>query len=114
MRQRAPHAKVLAVGYPHIVDAKHVCSRLPLAKGDYAYAEEINQALTDTVRQAAKAAGVTYVDVWRISNGHDICAADPWINGSVNDSHRAPRFHPFAAEHAAVAKLILTMLGQGG
>jgi len=114
VRQRAPHAHVLAVGYPHIVDARHQCVRLPLATGDYAYAEQVNQALTETVREAARAAGATYVDVWAISAGHDVCATDPWINGSINDQHRAPRYHPFAAEHAAVATLIDSMLGQGG
>ena len=55
---------------------------------------------------AAKASGSTYVDVWSASQGHDVCSADPWINGTVNDQKRAARFHPFAVEQAAVAALV--------
>lgn len=110
VRSLAPHATVLAIGYPQIIDAAHVCARLPLARGDYAYAEQVNRALTETVRQAAAAAGVTYVDVWSISRGHDICSSDPWINGAAEAPGRAPRYHPFAAEHVAVAKLVEQVL----
>jgi lysophospholipase L1-like esterase len=102
----SPKAKVLLVGYPQIVDADHVCSKLPLARGDYAYAERVNRALTEAVEGAAKASGSTYVDVWSASQGHDVCSADPWINGTVNDQKRAARFHPFAVEQQAVAKLV--------
>jgi lysophospholipase L1-like esterase len=106
----APKAKVLAIGYPQLVSSDHVCSKLPLATGDYAYLEKINRALTVAVQQAAKATGSTYVDVWTLSKDHDICSADPWINGSVNQQGRAPRYHPFAAEHVAVATLIESLL----
>jgi lysophospholipase L1-like esterase len=102
----SPKAKVLLVGYPQIVDADDVCSKLPLAKGDYAYAERVNRALTEAVEGAAKASGSTYVDVWAASQGHDVCSDDPWINGTVNDQRRAARFHPFAVEQQAVAKLV--------
>jgi lysophospholipase L1-like esterase len=106
----SPKAKVLAIGYPQLVSAGDVCSKLPLATGDYAYLEKINRALTDAVKQAAAASGATYVDVWTLSKGHDICSKDPWINGSVNQQGRAPRYHPFAVEHAAVAELIESVL----
>jgi lysophospholipase L1-like esterase len=107
---RSPKARILAVGYPQIVSTDHVCSKLPLATGDYAYLEKVNRALTDAVRQAAKEAGATYVDVWKASSGHDICSADPWINGSVDQQGRALRYHPFAVEQAAVAKLVESVL----
>jgi len=97
---------VLLVGYPQIVDADHVCSKLPLAAGDYAYVERVNRALTEAVEGAAKASGSTYVDVWSASQGHDVCSDDPWINGTVNDQKRAARYHPFAVEQEAVAKLV--------
>jgi lysophospholipase L1-like esterase len=110
VHRRAPHAKVLAIGYPQIVDAGHVCEELPLAAGDYVYVEKIGRALTEAVRKAAAASGSTYVDVWKLSQGHDICSDDPWINGATNVQSKAPRYHPFAAEHVAVANLIESML----
>ncbi len=107
VRQKLPKAKVLVVGYPQIVSPDDACSELPLAKGDYAYAEKVNFALTEMLHRAAKATGATYVDVWKASKGHDICSKDPWINGSVNDEKRAARYHPFANEQAAVADLVV-------
>ena len=107
VHQRAPKARVLVVGYPQIVSATNVCPELPLARGDYAYAERVNLALTEMLRKAAKASGSMYVDVWTASKGHDICSADPWINGSVDNERQAARYHPFAKEQAAVADLVV-------
>ena len=107
VHQRAPKARVLVVGYPQIVSATNVCPELPLARGDYAYAERVNFALTEMLRKAAKASQSQYVDVWAASKGHDICSADPWINGSVDNEQQAARYHPFAKEQAAVADLVV-------
>jgi lysophospholipase L1-like esterase len=107
VQRRAPDAQVLVIGYPQIVDAGTVCDELPLARGDYAYAERINRALTEALRAAAQQTGSTYVDVWSASEGHDICSDDPWVNGSVPDQRRAAAYHPFAEEQAAVAELVV-------
>lgn len=110
VRRRAPEAQVIVVGYPQIVSAENICDRLPLARGDYAYAEKVNLALTEALRSAAQATGSTYVDVWAASQGHDVCSADPWVNGSVNDKKRAAAYHPFAAEQIAVADLVVAAI----
>ena len=107
VRERAPEAKVLVVGYPQIISADSRCAALPLAAGDYAYGEQVNRALTEVLRSAAKATGSTYVDVWAASQGHDICSDDPWINGAVTDQQRAAAYHPFAEEQVAVADLVV-------
>jgi lysophospholipase L1-like esterase len=107
VRERAPEAKVLVVGYPQIVSADSRCPELPLAEGDYAYGEQVNRALTEVLRFAAEETGSTYVDVWAASQGHDICSDDPWVNGAVTDQQRAAAYHPFAAEQVAVADLVV-------
>ncbi|WP_027863294.1 SGNH/GDSL hydrolase family protein [Marmoricola sp. URHB0036] len=107
VHQRSPKAQVLVVGYPQIVSATNACPELPLARGDYAYAERINLALTEMLRKAARASKSQYVDVWTASKGHDICSDDPWINGSVDNERQAARYHPFAKEQAAVADLVV-------
>ena len=96
---------MLVVGYPQIVAAGKVCDRLPLAAGDYAYAERVNRALTEIV--GAASSDSTYVDIFAASKGHDVCSTDPWVNGSVNDQKRAAAYHPFAVEQKAVADLVL-------
>ncbi len=110
VQRRAPDAQVLVVGDPRIVDRDHACDALPLALGDYAYAERVNRRLTEALRSAARATGSTYVDVWAASAGHDICSEDPWVNGAESDQKRAAAYHPFAEEQAAVAELVLAEL----
>jgi lysophospholipase L1-like esterase len=104
VRNRAPSARILLVGYPQILPAAGTCANVPFAPGDYRFAREVNRGLTEAVRRAAITGGVTYVDVWSASAGHDICAAEPWINGL--DGAGAAPFHPFAVEQAAVARLV--------
>ncbi|MCL8024024.1 SGNH/GDSL hydrolase family protein [Nocardioides bruguierae] len=111
---RAPNATVLSVGYPQIVPAEGSCQDLlPIADGDLDLAREINEGLADAVRDAADRAGVTYVDVWSLSEGHDICADDPWIAGAQTDTSQALAFHPYAAEQEAVAEAIVSTLDAG-
>lgn len=109
IRQRAPHAQVIVVGYPEILPRQGTCPALmPLATGDYRYGNQVNQRLTQALRQAAAQEHLDYVDVWRASQGHDVCSADPWINGQYTDPTRAEAFHPFANEQAAVAGLVVS------
>lgn len=110
VRRLAPNAQVLAVGYPQIVEADRVCDELPLEPADYPFAEDVNRAMADVIQEAAQASGTTYVDVWKATQGHDICSDDPWVNGAVDQRDKAARFHPFAVEHEAVAKEIVSML----
>ncbi|GAA2149413.1 SGNH/GDSL hydrolase family protein [Nocardioides koreensis] len=110
IRDRAPHARVVVVGYPQILPDQGSCrSLLPLAAGDYAYARRINEGLAAAVERGAGKADA-YVDTFGPSAGHDICADDPWINGQATDPNRALAFHPFAAEQKAVARLVLDAL----
>lgn len=110
VRERAPEARVLVVGYPQIIPAQDTCPALPIAAGDYPWARRLNEALRDTVVAAADDAGVEVVDPWGVSAGHDICAADPWFNGRRTAPRRALAYHPFQAYERAVADLILEEL----
>lgn len=111
IRDRAPKATIVVVGYPQIVPAHGTCPQLlPLATGDYAYARSINKGLADALRKGTAAAKGTYVDLFRASAGHDICSSDPWINGAQTDPQRALAFHPFAVEQRKAAALVLAQL----
>lgn len=108
VRAKAPGARIMLVGYPQLIPAGGSCRDLPFAPGDYPFAREVNQSMTEAVRQAAEATGATYIDVWQASAGHDICADQPWVNGFSGPG--AAPFHPFAAEQRAVARLIAAEL----
>jgi lysophospholipase L1-like esterase len=110
IRDRAPRAHVVVVGYPQIVPDEGTCPRLlPLATGDYPYARRINEGLARAVQAGARKAD-EFVDTFGPSAGHDICADEPWINGRATDPSRALAFHPFAEEQQAVAELVLEKL----
>jgi lysophospholipase L1-like esterase len=112
VRARAPHARILVVGYPEVAPRAGTCpDLLPLADGDVKYANQVNQRLTLALRHAAARTHAGYVDVWHASAGHDICSSDPWINGQYTDYTRAQSYHPFADEQAAVAGLVVGELG---
>ncbi len=114
IHDRAPQARVILVGYPQPVPAKGTCRILPIAKGDYPYVRGMVVRLNDAMRTAAKQAKAGFVDMVKVSKGHDICAGkDAWVNGVNTDLMRALAFHPFAEEQQAAADLIMKKLKVG-
>ncbi len=76
VRAKAPHARVAILGYPWILPATVGCfPQMPVASGDVPYLRDEQATLNDAVRRAAAATGVTYVDMSKVSNGHDACQA---------------------------------------
>ena len=74
VRAKAPHARVAILGYPWILPATGGCfPQMPVASGDVPYLRNEQATLNDAVRRAAAATGVTYVDMSKVSNGHDAC-----------------------------------------
>jgi lysophospholipase L1-like esterase len=111
IHDRSPQAKVILVGYPQPFPAKGTCRILPLAKGDYPYVRGLVVKLDDALRTAAKKGKAAFIDMVKVSKGHDICAGqDAWVNGVNTDLMRALAFHPFAEEQQAVADLIMKKL----
>jgi lysophospholipase L1-like esterase len=112
VRTRAPKARIVVVGYPQIVPSSGTCPELPLAPGDYAFVRGLLEQAVDAQRQAAADAGVTYVDVYAQSAGHDICAGDDaWINGAQPQQDAAAAYHPFDTYQSAVAGMVEDALG---
>lgn len=111
IRQKAPRARVIVVGYPTIFPAEGDCpDRVPLATGDVAYAAEMLDAVTDAQQAAAERAGVEFVDTREATLGHDICAEDAWIQDSTTDFTRASAWHPRLEEQQVAAQLVLKQL----
>ncbi|MGH3436592.1 MAG: SGNH/GDSL hydrolase family protein [Sciscionella sp.] len=115
IHQRSPAAAVLVVGYPRIAPPTGYCpSRLPLADGDYAWANSVEVALNSALRDAVATDGASsYVDTFTPSLGHDICATNgaAWINGQGLKLLRAAPYHPFESAMIAEASLLYKALG---
>lgn len=111
IRQRSPHAKVLVVGYPRLTPTSGYCAALPLADGDYAWADSVERALNAAASSAASATGSTFVDTYTPSLGHDVCAGGAaWVNGKDLDLLAAAPYHPFYAGMVAEASLAYNVL----
>lgn len=115
IRSRAPHARVLLVGYPDLFPQQGGCwPVVPITDGDIGYLRGIETQLNAVLAHAAQVAGATFVNTYTPTIGHDFCqgptAKD--VEGLVPTSLAAP-FHPNARGQAAIAALILAALRAG-
>lgn len=107
VRDRAPNAQVVVVGYPEIFPPDTTCDLLPIPPADLPYARKVNDTLNRALEAAAQAEKVEFVDVFAATEGHHICSDDPWIAGaSVISGRKATPWHPYEEEQAAVAELL--------
>ncbi|QYJ02946.1 SGNH/GDSL hydrolase family protein [Nocardioides panacisoli] len=107
----APSARIVVVGYPEWAPPATTrgCDELPLADGDHAFVRRANEVMVTELRDAALAAEVAYVDVWAATEGHHMCAPDPWIAG-VTPRSTAAALHPYPREQAVTADLVEELL----
>ncbi|WP_341268464.1 SGNH/GDSL hydrolase family protein [Gordonia malaquae] len=110
---RAPHARVVIVGYPWLVPPSTSCRpAVQIADGDIAYVRRVQSRLNAAIARAASAAGATFVDMSVRSRGHDACAAKGirWIEPMVGGSSPIV-MHPNAAGQRAIADAVESALG---
>ncbi|MFC6598551.1 SGNH/GDSL hydrolase family protein [Kitasatospora paranensis] len=110
---KAPHARVLLVGYPSVLpeNERDCIGRQPITVGDVAYLRGILGRLNSVLATTAAANGATYVDTIAATRGHDVCSQDRWIEGALPGSPAVP-FHPNATGERAMAGAVLQALGR--
>lgn len=113
IRQRAPHARILLIGYPAILPATgNGCwPWVPIARGDVPYLRDTELRLNAMLAAAAARAGVGYVGTYDGTLGHDACQPSgvKWVEGLIPTSLAVP-MHPNAAGERAIARLIIAAL----
>ncbi len=108
VRARAPEADLLVVGYPHLVADPAVSGAATcagLAPDEVLWVRRQGEALARVVQAAATAAGARYLDAAAAFAGHEACTGEPWMEG-VNLSVTSASFHPNAAGHERLARLV--------
>ena len=110
VRERAPYAKVLVVGYPDLFPEDGVgctSSAVPLAAGDFAYLRDTEKKLNAMIANQAAAKGARYVDTYTPTVGHDMCkpVGERWIEPLVAPAPTAPA-HPNAQGQQAMAATV--------
>ncbi|MGW4940282.1 SGNH/GDSL hydrolase family protein [Actinoplanes sp. NPDC004185] len=97
IRRKAPHARVVVLGYPILFDETVV--NCGIGGMSIAKRKSINGGaaeLNELIAARAAAAGFTWSDVTDEFAGHGICAPTPWLNG-LTVIPATNSFHPNAA-----------------
>ncbi|MFG2352146.1 SGNH/GDSL hydrolase family protein [Streptomyces sp. NPDC048521] len=113
---RAPHARVIVVGYPDLLpdDGSGCYPQVPFAQRDFGYLRDTEKRLNLMLRLVAGVNRAEYVDTYGPTVGHDMCKApaDRWIEPLQPASPAAPA-HPNAKGEAAMAQAVLDRLDSG-
>ncbi len=113
VRAKAPRAKVAILSYPWIMPKTGGCfDKMPIARGDVPYLRGIQATLNNAVRRAAAATGAKYVNLNRVSHGHDACkpVGVRWIE-PVTQGTNPVIVHPNALGEAKMARHTMRVLG---
>lgn len=112
VRHKAPHARVAILGYPWILPKTQGCfDKMPIATGDVPYLRRVQATLNNAVRRAAAETGSRYVNMSRISEGHDACqpAGVRWIEPVLQGTNPVV-VHPNALGERHMAKRTIKVL----
>lgn len=111
IKQAAPNAQIVFVGYPRLLPDRGGCpSQVPLAAKALDRVRASGEAVNTTLKRVAQLADVDYIDMYAASKGHDVCSKTPWVNGYRTVAGEAYYFHPFPAYHEAVAEKLAALL----
>ncbi|MFJ4716017.1 SGNH/GDSL hydrolase family protein [Streptomyces sp. NPDC088785] len=113
---RAPHARVVVVGYPDLLpdDGTGCYPSVPFAAKDFPYLRDTGKRLNLMLRAVALVNRAEYVDTYKPTVGHDMCKAptDRWIE-PLNPTSPAAPAHPNAKGMQAMAQALLDTLERG-
>jgi hypothetical protein len=115
VHRRSPRATVAILGYPWILPAKGGCfDKMPVARGDVPYLRSLQTTLNDAIRRAAKRTGSTYVNLNRVSEGHDACKpiGVRWVEPVLQTTNPVV-VHPNALGERKMAQRTIKRLGLG-
>ncbi|MGW0860140.1 SGNH/GDSL hydrolase family protein [Streptomyces sp. NPDC002690] len=116
IHQRAPHARVVVVGYPDLFPEDGVgCTgkTVPLAAGDFPWLRDREKELNSMLARQAHRNGAQYVDTYTPTIGHDLCTptGPRWIETFAPETPAAP-LHPNASGESAMATAVESALAR--
>ncbi|MFJ7146934.1 SGNH/GDSL hydrolase family protein [Streptomyces sp. NPDC100445] len=108
IRNRAPTARVVVLGYPHLYHLQGACA-LGLPDGERATLNDAVDHLNTVIVRRARAHGFTFADVTAAFAGHEICSSRPWLRG-VDVLAITESYHPTAPGQSLGYLPVLTRL----
>ncbi len=110
IRERAPGARIVLVGYPvAFPDSGVGCwPRVPILDVDVRYLRDKYREMNRMLADAAAARGAEFVDAYTPSIGHDICQSypDAWVN-TINIDPPGLPLHPNVYSHRRTAQEVI-------
>lgn len=105
VHRRAPKARLMIVDYLTILPPTGGCAVMPLSPAQADTSRAIARRLTEITVQVAKETGTELIPASKMSEGHDVCAKDAWLNGFPSPGVQVePAFyHPRLAAMTAIA-----------
>ncbi|MFD3314723.1 SGNH/GDSL hydrolase family protein [Streptomyces sp. NPDC058694] len=112
LHERAPHAKILAVGYPTVIpedtskcrynDVKHFYSITP---GDLDWLrQDVLEPLNKAIEKSTEANdAASFVNLYDSTRNHSVCDAGQWVEGILDSDDRPALVHPNARGHRNAA-----------
>ncbi|MGQ5637456.1 MULTISPECIES: SGNH/GDSL hydrolase family protein [unclassified Streptomyces] len=98
IRKRAPAARVVVLGYPHLYRLNGTC-RSGLRDSERADLNRAVDQLDTVLARRAAAHGFAFADVRAAFTGHEICSGAPWLH-SVDLLSLTDSYHPTAPGQA--------------
>ncbi len=101
---RAPRARVVLVGYPHLFNGTDCNAGTFFSARDEERINSATDELDALLETRARAAGLAFVSVVDDFDSHAVCDQTEWINGLSRPVVNS--FHPNAAGYRAYARLV--------
>jgi lysophospholipase L1-like esterase len=98
IRAKAPNARVVVLGYPHMYTLNTFCIGLSSTK--HQKIDEASDVLDSVTATRAAAHGFFFGDVRSTFNGHELCSGDDYLHSLVI-SPSWESYHPTATGHSA-------------
>ncbi|HWU20681.1 MAG TPA: SGNH/GDSL hydrolase family protein [Nocardioides sp.] len=92
IRSRAPYAKVVVVGYPHLFMGEDCNAATWFSPSDESLLNQTADLLDSKLSSAASGHGFTFVNPVSRFTGHAICDSTEWLNGLSNPISES--YHP--------------------
>jgi lysophospholipase L1-like esterase len=116
IRATAPRAQVYVLSYLPVLppDGRPCAPNVPLGSAEAQTLTQLGLQLRDTIRSAALASQVHFVDAYTAGLAHSACAppSSRWVEGTQRVLP-ALEYHPNARGMVAVASLLLTAIRHG-
>ncbi len=108
IKQRAPNARVIAVGYPRLFNGQECNAIARISPGEQARLNTAADLLATTTAARAAANGVGFADPRSAFTGHAVCGNPEWINGTSWPLGES--YHPNRAGQVGYAGLVESAL----